>query len=54
MYDICHIISEYYFGIHSKEYLLNTLLPGGWELGGGGGGGNGEIVLYLPKISTLN
>ena len=38
IYDICHITSEYYFGIHSKEYLLCTLLPGGWEWGWGGWG----------------
>ena len=37
MYDICHITSEYYFGIHSKEYVLRTLLPGGWEWGRGWG-----------------
>ena len=38
MYDICHITSEYYFDIHSKKYLLCSLLPGGWKWGGGGGG----------------
>ena len=36
MYNIYHITSEYYFRIHSKEYLLCTLLLGGWEWGGWG------------------
>ena len=49
MYDIYHIISEYYFGIHSKEYLLCTLIPGGWWLGGE----FGELALYLPQVSTV-
>ena len=36
MYNICHITSEYYFGIHSKVCLLCIFLPGGWEGGGWG------------------
>ena len=46
MHDICHITSEYYFDIHSKEYLLGTLLHWGWGWGG-------ELALYLPHVCTV-